>query len=117
MKHSTQSLLTSARRVAASLVTVGILAMAGCTQVAGVVVYQGSHVPAKGAIVSVGEPQSGFNYEPHTVNSAGHFSFYIDPLDESNIWVTPPHGDPSLDAIHLQPSQINSHMYVVLPNQ
>ncbi len=105
------------RRAAALLMTLALLFLGGCTQVAGVVVYQGSHIPAKGAIVSVGEPQSGFNYQPHRVDGSGHFSFSIDPLDNSDIWVIPPHGDPTLDAIHLQPSQVNSHMYVVLPNQ
>ena len=105
------------RCAAAPLLAVALLFLGGCTQVAGVVVYQDSHVPAKGAIVSVGEPQSGFSYQPHRVDGAGHFSFYIDPLDNSDIWVIPPHGDPTLDAIHLQPSQVNSHMYVVLPNQ
>ena len=108
----------SAKRSAAVLLLVSFTAaFAGCTHIAGVVVYQGSHIPAKGAIVSIGEPATGFSYQPHPVDKTGHFSFYADPLDTSNIWVTPPHGDPSLDAIHLQPSQVNSHMYVVLPSQ
>ncbi|MGC8560873.1 MAG: hypothetical protein ACP5O1_09365 [Phycisphaerae bacterium] len=99
------------------LLSAGTIVLCGCTHVAGVVVYQGSHIPAKGTIVSVGEPATGFNYQPHPVDNTGHFDFYADPLDTNNIWVIPPHGDPSLDAIHLQPSQISSHMYVVLPSQ
>jgi hypothetical protein len=108
---------SKALRAAAALVAASLLTLGGCAQVAGVVVYQGSHVPAKGAIVSVGEPVSGFNYQPHRVDNTGHFRFYIDPLDSADIWVIPPYGKPSLDAIHLQPNQVNSHMYVVLPNQ
>jgi hypothetical protein len=103
--------------VAWLLLSASTIFFGGCTHIAGVVVYQGSHIPARGAVVSVGEPATGFSYQPHPVDKTGHFSFYTDPLDTSNIWVVPPHCDPSLDAIHLQPSQISSHMYVVLPSQ
>ena len=92
-------------------------AASGCAHVAGIVVYEHTHLPAAGAIVSVGEPGTPFTYQPHPADKAGKFSFFTDPLNTSNIWVAPPHGRPSLDAIHLQPSQVNGHMYVVLPNQ
>ena len=108
---------TKRNRSAWLLLSASTIFLGGCTHIAGVVVYQGSHIPAKGAVVSVGEPATGFNYQGHSVDKTGHFSFYTDPLDTTNIWVIPPHGDPSLDAIHLQPNQVSSHMYVVLPNQ
>ncbi len=88
-----------------------------CTHVAGIATWAGTTQPAMGAELSVGVPGSTFTHNYYPVNAKGHFNFWISPLDTDNVWIWSGQGDPSLDSIQLDPSQITDHMAIELPKR
>lgn len=88
-----------------------------CTHVAGMATWQGTSFPAAGAELSVGPPGSTFTRHFYTVNSQGHFSFWISSLDKDNIWLWSGRGSRNLDAMQLDPTQISDHMKIAVPKR
>ncbi|HTV47342.1 MAG TPA: hypothetical protein VMG59_02755 [Phycisphaerae bacterium] len=84
----------------------------GCTHIAGTVEWENTNQPVTGAQVSVGEPGGDFVSTTHSTDAHGKFSFDINPLDVDDVWVWSGQGNPALNAVHVDPDQVNDHMTV-----
>ena len=93
-----------------------ITGLAGCTHLAGVVVSEDTGRPVPHAEFSVGQPGGGAATSRHYSRSDGKFDFYVDSLDKDNLWVWSGRTDPSVDAVHINPSGISTRMRILLPD-
>jgi hypothetical protein len=93
-----------------------IAALAGCTHLAGIVVSENTGRPVPHAQFSVGQPGEVAATSRHYSHLDGKFDFYVDSLDKYNLWVWSGRGDPAVDAVHINPSDISTRMRILLPN-
>ena len=94
-----------------------VLATAGCTHIAGRVVWAQSDLPVSTAALSVGPPASAMSTDQHQVTPDGRFDFWINPLDVDDVWIWSGLGDPALNSMHIDSRHIGDHMLVKLPAQ
>src|SRR5271170_4997958 len=93
----------------------GILAagfIGGCAHLAGTVEWENTNQPVAGALISVGEPGGDFVSSTHSTDAHGKFSFNINSLDVDDVWVWSGHGNPAINAVHVDPAEVNDHMAV-----
>ncbi|NNM87673.1 MAG: hypothetical protein HKL95_04050 [Phycisphaerae bacterium] len=91
-------------------------ALSGCTHLAGIVVSGETGRSVPHAEFSVGQPGEVAATSRHYSRASGKFDFYIDSLDQDNLWVWSGRGDPSVDAVHINPSEISTRMRILLPD-
>jgi hypothetical protein len=91
------------------------LLTAGCTHLAGQVLWAQGDTPVPTAEFTVGPPGSPLSTNHHHVNADGRFNFWISPLDTSDLWVWSGLGDPTLNAMHIDARTVGDHMRVILP--
>lgn len=101
----------------AAVAGLALMFLAGCTHVAGRVFWMRSNTPVPTAELSIGPPESVMTIHRYKVHPDGDFSFWINPLDTDNLWVWSGLGDPTLEARHVNPRQVNDHMRIGLSAQ
>jgi hypothetical protein len=99
------------------LILLGTIAvLGGCTHLAGIVVSEDTGHPVAHAEFSVGQPGEVGATSRHYSRADGKFDFYVDSLDKDNLWVWSGRTDPSVDAVHINPSDISTRMRILLPD-
>lgn len=99
-------------RLCAVALLLGVLALGGCTHLAGQVFDARTKAPLSGVTFTIGRPDSFAVYGRHKVDSQGRFDFSIAPTDASFIYLWDGQGDPELHAEHIDQSTFSDHMKV-----
>ena len=93
-----------------------LLALGGCTHVAGTVYDAQTRRPLAGAVFTIGHPAGIGVFDRKTSDGQGHFDLQISPTDESQIYVYDGKGDPH-GAQRLDHTELSDHMKVYLLRQ
>ena len=71
--------------------------------------------PSKTAVVSVGRPGGVASFTRHSVDSHGQFDFWLNPLDESDVYVYDSRGDPNITLRRINRTEFGESMRVFVP--
>ena len=97
-----------------SLLIFSALFAGGCMHLKGEVVQPPREQPLPTAVISIGRPDSVAVFGSYPVDKNGHFDFYIDQLEATNVYVYDGAADPAVTIMHIDSTHLNDHMRVIM---
>ena len=97
-----------------AILSLAFASLAGCAHVKGVVIQEGSDIPMRTAVFTLGRPNGIGVLDRHTVKTDGSFDFYILPTDADQLFLFDGAADPELSMRHIAESEFNDHMRLTL---